>query len=185
MCYATGTCSPTQMEAISQLQPETSVSCHLGFTGDTVDFSANDVFRTHVGFDSSIGEAELNSGLKRTLCSESPAMFVLCANYGHFTESKHFTTCLIFTQSWCNFDSGQLTPLSQEGLFCGCCCTLLGKLHLKMCTKCYKMPHISPLLLSVFRYTVFKNVLLKKPTGMKIQFRLWSDAYTKISTLFR
>ncbi|XP_013866027.1 nuclear pore membrane glycoprotein 210 [Austrofundulus limnaeus] len=50
-----GTCSPTQMEAISQLQPETSVSCHLGFTGDAVDFSANDVFRIRVGFDSSIG----------------------------------------------------------------------------------------------------------------------------------
>uniref|UniRef100_A0A3Q3AS89 Nucleoporin 210 n=1 Tax=Kryptolebias marmoratus TaxID=37003 RepID=A0A3Q3AS89_KRYMA len=51
----TGTCSPAQMEAVSHLQPETSVSCHLGFTGDTVGFSANDVFKTHVSFDPSIG----------------------------------------------------------------------------------------------------------------------------------
>ncbi|XP_037539895.1 nuclear pore membrane glycoprotein 210 [Nematolebias whitei] len=50
-----GTCSPAQMEAVSQLHPETSVSCHLSFTGDTVDFSANDVFKTQVGFDSSTG----------------------------------------------------------------------------------------------------------------------------------
>ncbi|XP_017265231.1 nuclear pore membrane glycoprotein 210 isoform X2 [Kryptolebias marmoratus] len=50
-----GTCSPAQMEAVSHLQPETSVSCHLGFTGDTVGFSANDVFKTHVSFDPSIG----------------------------------------------------------------------------------------------------------------------------------
>nr|XP_015823657.2 nuclear pore membrane glycoprotein 210 isoform X1 [Nothobranchius furzeri] len=51
-----GTCSSTQIDAISQLQPETSVSCPLSFTnGDAVDFSANDVFRTHVSFDSSTG----------------------------------------------------------------------------------------------------------------------------------
>ncbi|XP_044066781.1 nuclear pore membrane glycoprotein 210 isoform X1 [Siniperca chuatsi] len=49
-----GTCSSSQTEAISQLQPETSVSCHLSFTG-AVDFSANDVFKTHTSFDSSIG----------------------------------------------------------------------------------------------------------------------------------
>uniref|UniRef100_A0A8C4EB53 Nucleoporin 210 n=1 Tax=Dicentrarchus labrax TaxID=13489 RepID=A0A8C4EB53_DICLA len=50
-----GTCSSAQTEAISQLQPETSVSCHLSFTSDAVDFSANDVFKTHTDFDSSIG----------------------------------------------------------------------------------------------------------------------------------
>ncbi|XP_035513048.1 nuclear pore membrane glycoprotein 210 isoform X2 [Morone saxatilis] len=50
-----GTCSSAQTEAISQLQPETSVSCHLSFTSDAVDFSANDVFKTHTSFDSSIG----------------------------------------------------------------------------------------------------------------------------------
>uniref|UniRef100_A0A3Q0R3P0 Nucleoporin 210 n=1 Tax=Amphilophus citrinellus TaxID=61819 RepID=A0A3Q0R3P0_AMPCI len=50
-----GTCSSNQIEAISQLQPETSVTCRLSFTSDTVDFSANDVFKTHVSFDASIG----------------------------------------------------------------------------------------------------------------------------------
>ncbi|RVE70662.1 hypothetical protein OJAV_G00067530 [Oryzias javanicus] len=50
-----GTCSSTQTEAISQLQPETSVSCHLSFSSETIDFSANDVFKTHTSFDSSIG----------------------------------------------------------------------------------------------------------------------------------
>lgn len=62
MLYTTGTCSSAQIEAISQLQPETSVSCHLSFTSDTVDFSANDVFKTRIGFDSSIGKTGLSSG---------------------------------------------------------------------------------------------------------------------------
>uniref|UniRef100_A0A3Q3XAI0 BIG2 domain-containing protein n=1 Tax=Mola mola TaxID=94237 RepID=A0A3Q3XAI0_MOLML len=50
-----GSCSSAQTEAISQLHPETSVSCHLSFTSDAIDFPANDVFKTHTGFDSSIG----------------------------------------------------------------------------------------------------------------------------------
>ncbi|KAM6929481.1 nuclear pore membrane glycoprotein 210 isoform 2-T2 [Lycodopsis pacificus] len=50
-----GTCSSAQTEALSQLQPETSVSCHLSFTTDAIDFPANDVFKAHTGFDSSIG----------------------------------------------------------------------------------------------------------------------------------
>ncbi|KAK5613945.1 hypothetical protein CRENBAI_014064 [Crenichthys baileyi] len=50
-----GACSPTQIEAVTKLQPEKSVSCHLSFTSDTIDFSANDVFKTHTGFDPSIG----------------------------------------------------------------------------------------------------------------------------------
>lgn len=51
-----GTCSPAQTEAISQLHPETSLSCHLGFTSDAIDFAANDVFKTHTDFDTGIGE---------------------------------------------------------------------------------------------------------------------------------
>lgn len=51
-----GACSPAQTQAIPQLHPETSLSCHLGFTSDAIDFSANDVFKTHTGFDTSIGE---------------------------------------------------------------------------------------------------------------------------------
>uniref|UniRef100_A0A4W6EQI1 Nucleoporin 210 n=1 Tax=Lates calcarifer TaxID=8187 RepID=A0A4W6EQI1_LATCA len=53
--YCVGTCSSAQTEAIPQLQPETSVSCHLSFTSDVVDFPANDVFKTHISFDPSIG----------------------------------------------------------------------------------------------------------------------------------
>lgn len=50
-----GSCSSTQIEAISQLQPQTSVSCHLSFTSDVVDFPADDVFTKHISFDSSSG----------------------------------------------------------------------------------------------------------------------------------
>lgn len=50
-----GTCSSAQTKAISQLQPETSVSCHLSFASDSVDFPANDVFKTHISFDSNAG----------------------------------------------------------------------------------------------------------------------------------
>uniref|UniRef100_A0A671VZW8 Nucleoporin 210 n=1 Tax=Sparus aurata TaxID=8175 RepID=A0A671VZW8_SPAAU len=66
-----GTCSPAQTEAISQLQPETTVSCHLSFTSEAVDFSANDVFKTHTGFDSSIGKADRN--LHQTSCVQGSA----------------------------------------------------------------------------------------------------------------
>uniref|UniRef100_A0A665VZG8 BIG2 domain-containing protein n=1 Tax=Echeneis naucrates TaxID=173247 RepID=A0A665VZG8_ECHNA len=51
----TGTCSTAQTEAIPQLQPETSISCHLTFTSDAIDFSASDVFKTHTSFDASVG----------------------------------------------------------------------------------------------------------------------------------
>nr|XP_029132383.1 nuclear pore membrane glycoprotein 210 [Labrus bergylta] len=50
-----GSCSSAQTEAISQLQPQTSVSCHLSFTSDAVDFPANDVFTKHTSFDTSTG----------------------------------------------------------------------------------------------------------------------------------
>ncbi|KAM3617700.1 uncharacterized protein V6R79_009936 [Siganus canaliculatus] len=49
-----GTCSSAQTQAISQLQPETSVRCQLSFTSDAIDFSASDVFKTQTSFDSSI-----------------------------------------------------------------------------------------------------------------------------------
>uniref|UniRef100_UPI0037E7A905 nuclear pore membrane glycoprotein 210 n=1 Tax=Semicossyphus pulcher TaxID=241346 RepID=UPI0037E7A905 len=50
-----GSCSSAQTEAISQLRPESSVSCHLSFTSDAVDFPANDVFTKHTSFDTSVG----------------------------------------------------------------------------------------------------------------------------------
>ncbi|KAF1390292.1 hypothetical protein PFLUV_G00056550 [Perca fluviatilis] len=61
-----GTCSSAQAEAISQLQPETSVSCHLSFTSDAIDFPANDVFKTHTSFDSSIGSYTCSITLQPT-----------------------------------------------------------------------------------------------------------------------
>ncbi|XP_020785442.2 nuclear pore membrane glycoprotein 210 isoform X2 [Boleophthalmus pectinirostris] len=50
-----GTCSSAQTEAIHVLHPQTSVSCLLSFTSDSVSFSPNDVFRTHTGFDCNMG----------------------------------------------------------------------------------------------------------------------------------
>uniref|UniRef100_A0A3Q3D8P4 Nucleoporin 210 n=1 Tax=Hippocampus comes TaxID=109280 RepID=A0A3Q3D8P4_HIPCM len=50
-----GTCSSFQTEAIAQLQPETSVACHLSFTNDAVDFPASSIFKTHTSFDTSSG----------------------------------------------------------------------------------------------------------------------------------
>ncbi|XP_037334069.2 nuclear pore membrane glycoprotein 210 [Pungitius pungitius] len=50
-----GTCSSAHTEAIARLQPQTSVSCHLSFTGDAIDFPAADVFKTHTSFDSGVG----------------------------------------------------------------------------------------------------------------------------------
>ncbi|XP_030211454.1 nuclear pore membrane glycoprotein 210 [Gadus morhua] len=50
-----GSCSAAQTDAIVQLHPETSVSCHVSFTSDAVDFPAERVFSTHTAFDSSAG----------------------------------------------------------------------------------------------------------------------------------
>ncbi|XP_051914460.1 nuclear pore membrane glycoprotein 210-like isoform X2 [Hippocampus zosterae] len=50
-----GTCSSFQTEAIAQLQPETSVACHLSVTSDAVDFPASSIFKTHTSFDTSSG----------------------------------------------------------------------------------------------------------------------------------
>ena len=77
MCFShAGTCSSAQTEAISQLHPETSVSCHLSFTSDAIDFPANDVFKTHTGFDSSIGKTDLYSEQDLTSWSEKQCVFV-------------------------------------------------------------------------------------------------------------
>ncbi|KAF7668093.1 hypothetical protein LDENG_00033900 [Lucifuga dentata] len=50
-----GTCSSAQTDAVAQLQPESSISCHLSFTSNAIDFPAYDVFKTHTGFDSNTG----------------------------------------------------------------------------------------------------------------------------------
>ncbi|MBN3325349.1 PO210 protein, partial [Atractosteus spatula] len=50
-----GLCSSTQIEAISELHPESSISCQLQFSSDAVDFPAHDVFVIKTGFDPSTG----------------------------------------------------------------------------------------------------------------------------------
>ncbi|CAL8325175.1 unnamed protein product [Merluccius merluccius] len=50
-----GSCSLAQTDAIVHLRPETSVSCHVSFTSDAVDFPAERVFATHTAFDSDAG----------------------------------------------------------------------------------------------------------------------------------
>ncbi|KAJ8384181.1 hypothetical protein AAFF_G00207990 [Aldrovandia affinis] len=50
-----GSCSPAQMDTIPQLQPQSSISCHLHFSSDVIDFSAHDVFTTQTGFDPNAG----------------------------------------------------------------------------------------------------------------------------------
>uniref|UniRef100_A0A8C7TEH3 Nucleoporin 210 n=1 Tax=Oncorhynchus mykiss TaxID=8022 RepID=A0A8C7TEH3_ONCMY len=50
-----GSCSSAQTASIALLHPETSISCHLSFTSDAVEFSAHDVYLTHISFDPSTG----------------------------------------------------------------------------------------------------------------------------------
>ncbi|XP_041859658.1 nuclear pore membrane glycoprotein 210 isoform X2 [Melanotaenia boesemani] len=75
-----GTCSSTQIEAISELQPETSVSCHLSFTSDNVDFSVNDVFKTKMSFDSSIGLYTCSMTLQPKTDQQSRALSMSMTN---------------------------------------------------------------------------------------------------------
>lgn len=51
-----GSCSSAQTASIAMLHPETSISCHLSFTSDAVEFSAHDVYLTHISFDPSTGK---------------------------------------------------------------------------------------------------------------------------------
>lgn len=50
-----GSCSSAQTEAVADLHPETSISCHVSFTSEAIDFSANEVFSIHTGFDPNAG----------------------------------------------------------------------------------------------------------------------------------
>ncbi|XP_076874918.1 nuclear pore membrane glycoprotein 210 [Brachyhypopomus gauderio] len=50
-----GTCSSVQMESINSLHPEASISCHLQFTNDAVDFSAHDIYQIQTAFDAATG----------------------------------------------------------------------------------------------------------------------------------
>uniref|UniRef100_A0A8C9X773 Nucleoporin 210 n=1 Tax=Sander lucioperca TaxID=283035 RepID=A0A8C9X773_SANLU len=84
-------------EAISQLQPETSVSCHLSFTSDAIDFPANDVFKTHTSFDSSIGKDDLNSDQKshtRVLSMSMTSLLVRAGLEGSAFSGEQVSTSL-------------------------------------------------------------------------------------------
>uniref|UniRef100_A0A672U212 Nucleoporin 210 n=1 Tax=Strigops habroptila TaxID=2489341 RepID=A0A672U212_STRHB len=50
-----GVCSPAQIEAISELQPQSIISCHLGFSNGVFDFPARDIFLAEPGFDAVSG----------------------------------------------------------------------------------------------------------------------------------
>ncbi|XP_071611582.1 nuclear pore membrane glycoprotein 210 [Heliangelus exortis] len=50
-----GECSPAQIEAIAELQPESIISCHLDFSNDAFDFPARDIFIAEPGFDAVSG----------------------------------------------------------------------------------------------------------------------------------
>ncbi|XP_006023963.1 nuclear pore membrane glycoprotein 210 isoform X1 [Alligator sinensis] len=51
-----GECSPAQIEAIAELQPESIISCHLHFNNAAFDFPAHDIFTAEPGFDSALGQ---------------------------------------------------------------------------------------------------------------------------------
>ncbi|XP_064156387.1 nuclear pore membrane glycoprotein 210 [Anguilla rostrata] len=50
-----GSCSSAQISAIPQLQPQSSISCRLQFSSDSIEFPAHDIFTTQTGFDPSAG----------------------------------------------------------------------------------------------------------------------------------
>uniref|UniRef100_A0A8B9GDA2 Nucleoporin 210 n=1 Tax=Amazona collaria TaxID=241587 RepID=A0A8B9GDA2_9PSIT len=50
-----GECSPAQIEAIAELQPQSIISCHLGFSNGVFDFPARDIFLAEPGFDAVSG----------------------------------------------------------------------------------------------------------------------------------
>ncbi|NXU54806.1 PO210 protein, partial [Turnix velox] len=48
-------CSPAQLEAIADLQPQSLIHCHLAFSNDAFDFPARDFFLAEPGFDAVSG----------------------------------------------------------------------------------------------------------------------------------
>uniref|UniRef100_A0AAY4EK95 BIG2 domain-containing protein n=1 Tax=Denticeps clupeoides TaxID=299321 RepID=A0AAY4EK95_9TELE len=49
------TCSPAQLESVHELRPETTVSCHLQFTSDAIEFPPHHIYKTTTAFDTSTG----------------------------------------------------------------------------------------------------------------------------------
>ncbi|NWR58588.1 PO210 protein, partial [Bucorvus abyssinicus] len=50
-----GECSPAQIEAITELQPQSLINCHLDFNNDVFVFPARDIFIAEPGFDAVSG----------------------------------------------------------------------------------------------------------------------------------
>ncbi|NWS71177.1 PO210 protein, partial [Crotophaga sulcirostris] len=50
-----GVCLPAQIEAITELQPQSIISCHLDFNSGAFDFPAHDIFIAEPGFDAVSG----------------------------------------------------------------------------------------------------------------------------------
>ncbi|XP_077181720.1 nuclear pore membrane glycoprotein 210 isoform X2 [Paroedura picta] len=46
-----GECSPTQIEVIEEMKPQSTISCHLHFNNDKLDFRASEIFLAEPGFD--------------------------------------------------------------------------------------------------------------------------------------
>uniref|UniRef100_A0A8B9GDC4 Nucleoporin 210 n=1 Tax=Amazona collaria TaxID=241587 RepID=A0A8B9GDC4_9PSIT len=59
-----GECSPAQIEAIAELQPQSIISCHLGFSNGVFDFPARDIFLAEPGFDAVSGKMRQDSTLQ-------------------------------------------------------------------------------------------------------------------------
>ena len=83
-----GECSPSQMETIETLHPESLISCHLQFKQDVFDFPARDVFTAEPGFDATLGTFARvcmgrlacmegscwRAGLMAAICPEGPCL---------------------------------------------------------------------------------------------------------------
>ncbi|XP_072569892.1 nuclear pore membrane glycoprotein 210 [Paramormyrops kingsleyae] len=91
-----GVCSPSQITAIHQLHPESSVRCHVHFSNEAIEFPAHDVFTTQTGFDPKTGFYNCSMVLKALtdqqmrVLSRSATQLVVKATVegGHFTGQQ-------------------------------------------------------------------------------------------------
>lgn len=57
--WSLGECSPAQIQAIEDMKPQSSISCHLHFNNDLFDFQASEMFIAEPGFDAVSGKIKL------------------------------------------------------------------------------------------------------------------------------
>ncbi|XP_014813936.1 PREDICTED: nuclear pore membrane glycoprotein 210 [Calidris pugnax] len=60
-----GECSPAQIEAIAELQPQSLINCHVDFNNDAFDFPAHDIFIAEPGFDAVSGNYTCSITMRR------------------------------------------------------------------------------------------------------------------------